>query len=156
MEKLYRVASYNGCAIGKSGGLTTFELAKAGTRFIIDNMPTTLGASHGVIGNLIRLMNWFIKTFFRFADSLSWEKINQDFAIDQGYGTSVSSKEEFFAAFDKILSESGPKKLNTQVLKCSERLPEIIKAMKAEAENDASLRERRIYKLEPARAVHIL
>lgn len=156
MEKLYRVSSYGGGVIGKAGGLTVFELSKCGTRLIIDAMPAKLGISQGWFGNMIGFFNWIICTIFRFENMLPWEKINQDFAVSQGFATSVSTEKEFFTAFDKMLAESTPVKLKTSVMKFTERLPTILGNMKERAQRDSSLNAKRIYRMDPTKAASII
>lgn len=156
MEKLYRVASYGGCSIGKAGGLTVFELTKCGTRLIIDNIPSTVSVFRGFFDNFITIANWILRVVFRFPNTLPWEKINQDFVISQGLATSVTSSDEFYNAFERILAEREPVKMKTPIYKFSERLPQLITGMKARAQADPSLASKRIYKIEPARAAGIL
>ena len=156
MEKLYRVASYGGAVIGKAGGLTVFELSKCGTRLIIDNMEAKVSLAKGLLSNIATFFNWVIRTFTRFEDAFSWEKVNQDFAISQGFAKPVSTEAEFFTTFDEFLEQTEPVRLQTHIRKFSQELPELLDRMKTAAESDEALTQRRIYKNEPEQAADIL
>ncbi|MCX6991468.1 MAG: hypothetical protein NTX49_10500 [Chlamydiae bacterium] len=155
MEKLYRVASYGGAVIGKAGGLTVFELSKCGTRLIIDNMPSKISFAKRLVDNLVTFFNWIVRVIFRYEDALPWEKINQDFAITQGFAKPVSSEDEFFATFDEFLGETEPVRLETPVGKFSEELPRMLDGMKRAVEADRSLDQKRIYRRDPKLAATI-
>ncbi len=154
MEKLYRVASYGGGLIGKAGGLTLFETSKCGTRMIIDNMPSPI-FGRGWEGLFLGIFNWICR-LFGFQNFLYWEKDNQDFATSQGFGTAVSSVDEFYAAFDDLLSHSKPAQLAATVESFSRRLPDIVNEMKASIAEDETYRQRRIYLEDPKAAARIL
>ncbi len=156
MEKLYRVASYGGAVIGKSGGLTVFEISKCGTRLIVDNMPSKVTFTKGIIANVVTFLNWIAKEVFRYEDQLPWERINQDFAISQGFAKSVATEEEFFTAFDEMLQGTEPKKLDTPVMKSSKRIPKVLAAMKKKAEKDPSSKGKHTYKYQPEKAANLL
>ncbi len=156
MEKLYRVASYGGTVIGKAGGLTVFETSKCGTNLIIDNIPTNVTFSKGIIANVVAFFNWIMHALFHYENQLPWEKYNEEFAISQGFGKSVASEEEFFTALDEVLLETKPKKLETPVLKFSERLPEVLAKMKKGADEDLRLKEKHIYNYKPQQAASLV
>lgn len=156
MEKLYRVASHGGGMIGKAGGLTIFELSKCGTRTLIDNIPAKIGLRRGVLNNLISAINWIVQKIFRFDNFLSWERVNQNFAISQGYATNITSTAQFYDEFEKMLSHTHPVELTTQVHKFSEKLPEVLTAMQAAVEADESMNDRRKYRIDPNLSVNIV
>ena len=74
MNKLYRIASYGGGVIGKSGGLTVFELSKCGTRLLVDNIaPMSIPKSTNPrwksdikSGDLIRIARGILTGFITF------------------------------------------------------------------------------------------
>lgn len=156
MEKLYRVASYGGGMIGKAGGLTIFELSKCGTRILIDSLPAKVSFARALLDNLISVVNWIMYKIFRYSNYLSWEKINQDFAVQQGFAKCVNSAAEFHTEFDQMLSHTEPVRLTTDVHKFSRRLPEVLDQMKQAIEQDASMQERRKYIYEPKAASAIV
>ena len=155
MEKLYRISSRGGCVVGKAGGLTIFELSKCGARLIVDNMPSKFSFSKGFFRNFVSAFNWILKRVFKFQDVLPWEKINQDFAKTQGFASSVTSEDEFCNTLKEMLKESLPRKLQTEVKKFSQRLPEVVEDLKNAAQADDNLKERRMYQLQPELAAQI-
>jgi hypothetical protein len=142
--------------IGKAGGLTIFELSKCGTRILIDSLPAKVSFARALLDNLISVVNWIMYKIFRYSNDLSWEKINQDFAVQQGFATCVKSAAEFHTEFDQMLSHTAPVRLTTDVHKFSRRLPEVLDQMKQAIEQDASMRERRKYIYEPKAASAIV
>ncbi|MBM3208139.1 MAG: hypothetical protein FJZ57_05990 [Chlamydiae bacterium] len=156
VEKLYRVASHGGGVIAKGGGLTVYELSKCVARTIFDNIASRPSIHMGFSGNCLSLLNWIIKNVLRFNDVLPWEKVNQEFAINQGFGASVSTKSDFFREFDKLLASENPVKLKTNVMKFSERLPEVISQAKQAAATDPELIRKRQFVLDPKSAAKVI
>jgi hypothetical protein len=155
MEKLYRVSSRGGCVVGKAGGMTIFELSKCGARLIVDNMPSKFSFSKGFFRNFVSAFNWILKRVFKFQDVLPWEKINQDFAMTQGFASSVTNEDEFCNTLKEMLKETSPRALKTEVKKFSQRLPEVVSQLKHDVEEDETLKERRKYQLQPELAATI-
>jgi hypothetical protein len=89
VEKLYSVASHGGCVIAKGGGLKVYELSKRGARTLFDNIPSRPSVHMRLLSNILSILNWILKKC-GIADILPWEEANQNFAINEGFGTSVS------------------------------------------------------------------